>query len=240
MNFNYVPLSELCVIHYGKDHKKLSNGRYPVYGSGGIIRYVDHFLCDKPSVLIPRKGTLSNLFYVDKPFWTVDTIFWTEINEEKVNPKFLYYFLLTKNLEELNIGSAVPSLSTEVLNKIVISLPPVSIQNKIVSILSTFDSKIESNNKINDNLSKHRMSHFNETAPDSNFGNSTLRSSARAKFSKKHLRIFEKMAFSWLPRISKELAEKHGIWNVPTVSADTRCRPLLPFMFLTVKSMNSG
>lgn len=160
MNFNYVPLSELCAIHYGKDHKKLSNGRYPVYGSGGIIRYVDHFLYDKPSVLIPRKGTLSNLFYVDNPFWTVDTIFWTEINEEKVNPKFLYYFLLTKNLEELNIGSAVPSLSTEVLNKIVISLPPVSIQNKIVSTLSTFDSKIESNNKINDNLSKQITNYF--------------------------------------------------------------------------------
>lgn len=192
MNFNYVPLSELCVIHYGKDHKKLSNGRYPVYGSGGIIRYVDHFLCDKSSVLIPRKGTLSNLFYVDKPFWTVDTIFWTEINEEKVNPKFLYYFLLTKNLEELNIGSAVPSLSTEVLNKIVISLPPVSIQNKIVSILSTFDSKIENNNKINDNLFDYASNESKSISPAINFGKRVSRKLAKVLFSNSFAPIFPK------------------------------------------------
>ena len=154
MNFRNASLNEICTIHYGKDHKRLDEGAFPVYGSGGIIRHVNRFLYDKPSVLIPRKGTLSNLFYVDKPFWTVDTIFWTAIDEKKINPKFLYYSLLTKHLDELNIGSAVPSLSTEVLNKIVISVPPIPIQDKIVSELSSFDCKIESNNKINDNLSK--------------------------------------------------------------------------------------
>ena len=206
MNFNYVPLSELCAIHYGKDHKKLSNGRYPVYGSGGIIRYVDHFLYDKPSVLIPRKGTLSNLFYVDNPFWTVDTIFWTEINEEKVNPKFLYYFLLTKNLEELNIGSAVPSLSTEVLNKIVISLPPVSIQNKIVSTLSTFDSKIESNNKINDNLSIYSSIELTSISPNISFGNNESRKFDSFRFSSSRKRIFSNIGFTRLSKLASCLS----------------------------------
>lgn len=68
-------LGDVCAIRYGKDHKKLSDGSIPAYGSGGIIRYVDTAICEKPSVLIPRKGTLGNLFYTDKPFWTVDTLF---------------------------------------------------------------------------------------------------------------------------------------------------------------------
>ena len=176
MNFRNASLNEICTIHYGKDHKRLDEGAFPVYGSGGIIRHVNRFLYDKPSVLIPRKGTLSNLFFVDKPFWTVDTIFWTTIDEKKINPKFLYYSLLTKHLDELNIGSAVPSLSTEVLNKIVISVPPIPIQDKIVSELSSFDCRIESNNKINDNLSKQAFYSARFISPLSNRGsNESLR-----------------------------------------------------------------
>lgn len=68
-------LGDVCAIRYGKDHKKLSDGSIPAYGSGGIMRYVNTAICEKPSVLIPRKGTLGNLFYADKPFWTVDTLF---------------------------------------------------------------------------------------------------------------------------------------------------------------------
>ena len=62
-------LSELISVKYGKDHKKLNDGNYPVYGSGGIMRYVEKFLYDKESVLIPRKGTLNNVFYINEPFW---------------------------------------------------------------------------------------------------------------------------------------------------------------------------
>ena len=105
-------LSDLCVIKYGKDHKRLNKGPIPVYGSGGVIRYVDRALSDKPSVLIPRKGTLSNLFYIDKPFWTVDTLFWTEIDSSKVIPKYLYYLLSIRNLASLNVGTAVPTFNS--------------------------------------------------------------------------------------------------------------------------------
>ena len=57
-------LGDLLKIKYGKDHKKLGDGDIPIYGSGGIMRTGDAYLSDKPSVLIPRKGTLSNIFYV--------------------------------------------------------------------------------------------------------------------------------------------------------------------------------
>ena len=70
-------LSNLITVKYGKDHKKLEDGNYPVYGSGGIMRKVDKYLYDKESVLIPRKGTLNNVFYINEPFWSVDTMFYT-------------------------------------------------------------------------------------------------------------------------------------------------------------------
>lgn len=145
-------LGDVCEIRYGKDHKKLSDGSIPVYGSGGIMRYADRSLWDKPSVLIPRKGTLNNLFFADKPFWTVDTLFWTDIDQSKVMPRFLYYALKTKNLAELNVGTAVPSLTTDVLNEVEVDIPSLNLQESIVNLLQAFDSAIDVNSQTNDYL----------------------------------------------------------------------------------------
>jgi len=137
-------LGEVCEIKYGKDHKYLYDGNIPCYGSGGLMRTVDAFLYDKPSVLIPRKGTLSNLFFIKEPFWTVDTLFYTKIDEERIEPLFLYYKLKTYNLENLNVGSAVPSLTTAVLNQFPFVTPQnIEEQKAIAAILIAFDNKIE-------------------------------------------------------------------------------------------------
>lgn len=144
-----VKLSDICRIKYGKDHKKLNDGNIPVFGSGGIVRYADAALSNGPSVLIPRKGTLGNLFYADEPFWTVDTLFWTEIDTRRVHPKYLYYTLKNKNLAALNIGTAVPSLSVDVLNEIELDLPKFEVQSKVVHLLNLLDGKIDFNNQIN-------------------------------------------------------------------------------------------
>lgn len=154
MRFNaeYVKLKSVCEIKYGKDHKNLSDGNIPAYGTGGLMRYVDKSIHNKKSVLIPRKGTLSNLFLVDPPFWTVDTLFWTNIHTDIINPDFLYYQLCTMELASRNVGTAVPSLTTALLNELDIMLPSMDIQNKIVSVLSVLDRRIANNNEINDNL----------------------------------------------------------------------------------------
>ncbi|MBR5855296.1 MAG: restriction endonuclease subunit S, partial [Paludibacteraceae bacterium] len=99
----------------------------------------DTAVYDKPTVLIPRKGSLSNLFYLETPFWNVDTIFYTIINNEVIIPKFLFYLLQNMHLETLNKAGGVPSLTQEILNKISIPLPPLSEQERIVSILDRFD-----------------------------------------------------------------------------------------------------
>jgi len=146
MSWKSAKLNDVLEIKYGKDHKHLKDGNIPVYGSGGIMRFADNYLYDKESILIPRKGTLSNLFYINIPFWSVDTIFYTIIKEGNI-AKYLYYFIKSIDLTNLNVGSAVPSLSTEVLNKIEVSLPPLETQKRIASILSAYDDLIENNLK---------------------------------------------------------------------------------------------
>ncbi len=155
-----VKLGNVCKIKYGKDHKKLADGNVPVYGSGGIMRYVDTAIHDKPSVLIPRKGSLDNLFFAKPPFWTVDTIFWTDIFTDKVDSTFLYYKLITEKLSQYNEGTAVPSLTTAVLNEVEVPLPPLDEQKRIAQILSSLDDKIENNNAINKNLEEQAQAIF--------------------------------------------------------------------------------
>ena len=135
-----VRLGEIATIKNGKDYKKLGEGDIPVYGSGGIMTYVDESVYDKPTVLIPRKGSLSNLFYVDTPFWNVDTIFYPEINETLIVPKYLYYLLQKEHLEDLNKAGGVPSLTQSILNDVELLLPPLAEQKRIVAILDRFNA----------------------------------------------------------------------------------------------------
>ena len=154
-------LGNVLEVKYGKDHKKLAEGQYPVYGSGGLMRYVDSKLYDGPSILIPRKGTLNNIMFVESPFWTVDTMFWTIINTDKIDPKFLFYSICKRDFASMNVGSAVPSMTVSILNDIQISYPKnLADQRRIASILSSLDRKIELNNKINDDLEEMAQAIF--------------------------------------------------------------------------------
>ena len=116
-------LSELLAIKYGKDHKKLSDGDIPVYGSGGIMRYVDTKLYEGEAVLIPRKGSLNNVMYVNEAFWTVDTMFYSTAKESN-SGIYSYLFLTNKDLASMNAGSAVPSMTTDILNNLQLIIPP--------------------------------------------------------------------------------------------------------------------
>lgn len=145
-------LGDVLEIKYGKDHKKLNDGDIPCFGSGGIMRHVEESLYEQESILIPRKGSLNNIYYVDRPFWTVDTLFWTKIDSDTVFPKFLFYQLKLVDFVSLNVGSAVPSLTVPVLNDLEVKLPPLPEQKAIAHILGTLDDKIELNRQMNETL----------------------------------------------------------------------------------------
>lgn len=142
MEMKKYKLGELIKIKNGKDHKDLSDGIYPVYGSGGIMRYVDSYLYDKHSVLLPRKGSLDNIQYCDKPFWTVDTLYYTVVNEELACPYYLYRYLRLLDLGQLDSGTGVPSMTFDSYYNIKVNLPKIEEQKKIASVLQNLDRQI--------------------------------------------------------------------------------------------------
>ena len=123
----YKELKQILTIKNGSDYKKFGEGDIPVYGSGGIIAYVDTAICEGPTVLIPRKGSIDKLYYVEGPFWNVDTIFYTIIDESIVLPRYVYHCLLREHLEKLNTAGGVPSLTQAVLNKVQLPVPPLEL-----------------------------------------------------------------------------------------------------------------
>ena len=153
----YKELNEILTIKNGSDYKSFESGNVPVYGSGGIMTYVDRFAYDKPSVLIPRKGSIDKLYYVDTPFWNVDTIFYTIINTDIALPRYVYHCLLREHLEKYNTAGGVPSLTQKVLNKVIIPVPPLPVQNEIVRILDNFtELTVELEKKLTAELAARR------------------------------------------------------------------------------------
>lgn len=154
-------LKDLLQIKNGKDYKEFSQGTIPVFGSGGIIAYINKSIYNGESVLLPRKGSLSNIQYVSGDFWTVDTIYWTIINKELVLPKFLYYYLTLLDLSRLDSGSALPSMTFDSYYDIDVFLPSLEIQKYIINAILPIENKINKNNHINDNLQQVIIIIFN-------------------------------------------------------------------------------
>lgn len=142
-------LKDLIEIKYGKDHKNLKDGNIPVYGSGGIMRYVDTPIYENETVLIPRKGSLNNIIYLNTPFWSVDTMFYSVMKYDHI-AKYVYFFLKSKNLSAMNAGSAVPSMTTDILYQMKIDIPDKKVFEVYDAIVSPLFLQIQ-NNQIESN-----------------------------------------------------------------------------------------
>ena len=164
MKFKRYALSKLATIKYGKNQKKVlsEDGNIPIYGTGGLMGYATTALYDKPSVLIGRKGTIGKVKYVEHPFWTVDTLFYTIINVDIVIPKYLYYVMSLIDLNNYNEGTTIPSLRTETLNRLEFDIPSIEEQEIVLSCLNPIDRKIELNNAINNNLEQQADALYQE------------------------------------------------------------------------------
>lgn len=139
---NWIPgkLSDLIEIKYGKAYAHLNEGVIPLYGSGGIMSYVDKPLYNKPSVLIPRKGTLNNIVFIDEPFWTVDTMFYSVFLKENIG-HYVFYYLKQFDFGNLDQGSAVPSMTTSYLNAMEIDIPSEDILKKFEKNLQSLSDR---------------------------------------------------------------------------------------------------
>lgn len=151
-NMSRYKLRDLLSIQNGKDYRNLNHGDIPVYGTGGIIAHVNAFLSDRESILLPRKGTLNNIMYVSGKFWTVDTMYWTKINEDLAYPKYLFYYLSLLDLSARDSGSTLPSMTFESYYTLDIDLPPLEKQKDIADRIFKISQNIENNHSIINNL----------------------------------------------------------------------------------------
>lgn len=164
MRFETYTLAELATIKYGKNQKKVQSptGTIPIYGTGGLMGYASKALYDKPSVLIGRKGTIGKVKYAERPFWTVDTLFYTIVNTDIVLPRYLYYVMSLLDLNAYNEGTTIPSLRTETLNRLQFAIPPLDDQAKILSVVLPLENKIAVNDEINKNLEQQAQALYNK------------------------------------------------------------------------------
>ncbi|HAH3037825.1 restriction endonuclease subunit S [Escherichia coli] len=115
-------LKNLAKICNGQDYKLVqAETGYPVIGSGGQFAWANTFLYDKPSVLLGRKGTIDKPLYIDKAFWTVNTMYYTEVFDCIIE-KYLYYLALTIQFNRYATNTALPSMTQEHLGNYSFSL----------------------------------------------------------------------------------------------------------------------
>lgn len=156
-NYETLQLKNTLKIKSGKDQKQVEveNGIYNIYGTGGIIGHTNTFLYDKESVGIGRKGTIDKPVYFDQPFWTVDTLFYSEIYEGFI-PKYIFYLFQTINWKKYNTSTGVPSLTSSSIENIEKSFPCYDEQLKVANFLTMIDMRIETQIKIIDTLSSQK------------------------------------------------------------------------------------
>ena len=150
-NYETLQLKNTLKIKSGKDQKQVEveNGIYNIYGTGGIIGHTNTFLYDKESVGIGRKGTIDKPVYFNQPFWTVDTLFYSEIYEGFI-PKYIFYLFQTINWKKYNTSTGVPSLTSSSIENIEKSFPCYDEQLKVANFLTMIDMRIETQIKIID------------------------------------------------------------------------------------------
>lgn len=135
-------LGDVLTVRHGRNQRSVESpsGTVPILATGGQIGWADRPLYSEPSVLIGRKGTIDRPQYQDRPFWTVDTLFYTEIST-KADPRFLFYLFQTIDWRSMNEASGVPSLSSTRIESVEVRLPGLAEQKAVREVLD--DAEVE-------------------------------------------------------------------------------------------------
>ena len=157
------------VLHIvsGKNQKAVENpnGKYPIYGSGGLMGYADDYLCEAGTTIVGRKGTINRPIFVMEPFWNIDTAFGIAPDKGLV-PKYLYYFCVHFNFMPLDKSTGRPSLAKSDLLKIEMPVPSLPEQERIVArieeLFSQLDAGVKTLKKTKAQLAVYRQAVLKE------------------------------------------------------------------------------
>lgn len=148
-------LEHFLTIKNGRDHKHLAEGVYPVYGSGGEMRRVNETLYSGESVLMPRKGTLNNIMYVDEAFWTVDTMFYSEMKVPNC-AKYIFFSIKDLDFTRWDSGTGVPSMTASALYRLSMIKPNECILKRFDESITPIFCKIKLIKSEYEELTKQR------------------------------------------------------------------------------------
>lgn len=201
---------DVLTIISGKDQKAVANpnGKYPVYGSGGLMGYADDYLCEPGTTIVGRKGTINRPIFVTERFWNIDTAFGI-VAGESLNQKYLYYFCKYFNFTPLDKSTGRPSLAKSDLLKIEMPVPPLSEQARIVArieeLFSQLDAGVETQKKVKAQLAVYRQAVLKEVLGDGDL------------FSIRD--CIEEMGQGWSPKCERVSTTSDEEWAVITTTA---------------------
>ena len=137
-------IASIANITNGKSQKEVecSKGKYPIYGSGGIIGRSNDFLCYAGSTIIGRKGTINAPIFTEENFWNIDTAFGIKPCKALLD-KYFFYFCQTFDFSKLDKSSALPSLTKTTIGNILIAIPPYQEQIRIVTKVNELFNVLE-------------------------------------------------------------------------------------------------
>ena len=133
--------NEVVTIKNGRDYKKVlvSDGGYPVVGTGGEIARASKYLCPENTIVVGRKGSINNPMLMKEKFWNVDTAFGVIPNSDYLHYQYFYCFCKFYNFMKLNKATTLPSTTKADLLKIRINIPPLELQNQFASFVQEID-----------------------------------------------------------------------------------------------------
>ena len=111
-----------------------------VYGSGGIFKRSSDYLYDGISILFGRKGTIDKPLLVNGKFWTVDTMFYSELSK-RICPEYVYFQSLGFPFNKLSTNTALPSMTQEDLLNLGFVIPPIEEQIEISNFVTKYLEK---------------------------------------------------------------------------------------------------
>lgn len=141
--WEYKKFENVLSIKSGMSQKEIevSDGIYPILATGGEIGRTNTALYDKESVLIGRKGTIDKPYYMNTPFWTVDTLFYSEL-KNNIDGKFLYFLFQCIEWRKLDTSTGVPSLTSTTIHEIQRYFPSKPEQTHLGLFFRRLDSQI--------------------------------------------------------------------------------------------------
>ncbi len=155
-------LGDISTMKYGKLPSSTKGGKYPLWSGYRYVGVSDIMNCPKDTLVVVARGVggTGDVKVAKEDCFLTNLSISVNLNKTICNPYYLYYKYLIKNLKYLDSGSAQSQITIDALKNVSVILPPLSYQNKVISILKSLDDKIENNRKINENLEQQAQALF--------------------------------------------------------------------------------